>query len=147
MDPQIGPTQQVTTAQGIYNSSKYFLGETISFPGFRKTRFLQQVILCTFNSRTSRYNFIEGRDILQKGFILNHAQHRMTWDGISIPMSVDVRTNSTTVPPMTLFLCERQLTKTYTAGTLKIKTAKYEKVDPSTVANHCHHLSSFQKIN
>ena len=145
MDPQIGPTQQVTTTQGTYNSSNYFLGETISFPDFCKTRFLQQVILRNFNSRTSGYDFIVGSDVLQKGFILNHAQHCVIWDGISIPMSVDARTNSTTATPTTHFLCELQLTEAYTVGMFKIKTAKYEKVDPSTVANQCHHLSSFQK--
>ena len=110
-----------------------------------KTRFLQQVILHTFNSRTSRYNFIVGLDVLQKGFILDHAQHCVTWDGISIPMSVDARTNSMTVAPTTYFSCEHRWIETYAAGTIKIKNEKYEKVDPSTVADHCHHLLSIQK--
>ena len=129
VDPRIGPTQQVTTTQGTYNSTKYFLGETIYFPEFCKTRFIQQVTLRTFNSCTSRYDFIVGRDVLQKGFILDHAQHRVTWDGISIPMSVDARTDNITVAPTTHFSCEHQLNETYAAGTAKIKTAKYEKVE------------------
>ena len=122
--PRIGPTQQVTTTQGTYDSTKYFLGEVISFPEFCKTRFIQQVTLRTFNSCTSRYDFIVGRDVLQKGFILDHAQHQVTWDGISIPMSIDARTDNVTVAPTTHFSCEHQLNETYAAGTVKIKTAK-----------------------
>ena len=39
-----------------------------------------------FNSPTSRYDVIIGRDVLKYGFVLDHAYHTVTWDGLTIEM-------------------------------------------------------------
>ena len=53
VSPERGEAETVTTTQGTYSSQKYF------------------------NSSTSRYDFIVGRDILRFGFILDHAHNCM----------------------------------------------------------------------
>ena len=85
--PKQGPTQQVTTTQGNYSSSEYFDAQEIVFPDFCTTRKIPTLHLRTFSSATSRYDFIVGRDVLQMGFILDHEQNRITWDGLSIAMT------------------------------------------------------------
>ena len=144
--PLLGETQQVTTTQGIYESSKFFYAEQISFPEFCKTRYIPKIHLRTFLSPTSRYDFIVGRDVLRHGFILNHARHCVTWDGLTIPISKDARTDDTRLNTVTHFTCTHQSAEIYAAGTLKIKMAKYNKVAPQIVASQCNHLSAQQQL-
>ena len=40
-----------------------------------------------FNSSTSRYDTIISRDMLKYGFVLDHACHTVTWDGLTIEMA------------------------------------------------------------
>ena len=83
--------------------------------------------------------------MLRHGFILNHARHCVTWDGLSIPMSNNAHTNNNRTPTVTHFTCTHRSAKIYAAGTLKIKMAKYDKVDSQMVASQCNHLSSSQQ--
>ena len=140
VDPKWGDNQLVTTTQGTYSSKKYFNTSEIMFPEFCKTRMIPTVHLRTFSSDNSRYDFIVGRDILKLGFILDHAQSRIGWDGLSIPMTVQASTtkSATTV---THFSCMLTFAENYAIGTNKIKQAKYESISPNEVASQCSHLT------
>ena len=83
-------------------------------------------------SVTSRYDFIMGRDILRYGFILDHAHHHITWDGLSIPMTKHAPLNSTAAA-ITHYSCACTFSKQYAAGTTTIKEAKYESISPEEV--------------
>ena len=121
----------------------FFYTEQISFPEFCKTRYIPKVHLRTFSSATSRYDFIRGQVFSRHGFILNHARHCITWDGLTIPMPNDTGTNDNIEHTVT-----HRSAKIYAAGTgtLKIKIAKYDKVDPQIVPSQCNHLLSSQKL-
>ena len=139
-----GANQMVTTTQGTYNSTEYFNAEKLSFPECFKTRFIPLVHLRTFDSPTSHYDFIVGRDILKYGFIINHAQKRIEWDGLSIPMTSTSQQSSSPVP-VTQFSCKHTLYESHAAAVTKIKHTKYELFNPQDVATHCDHLLTSQQ--
>ena len=86
--PRLDEDQLVTSTQGTYASKKYFDTLEIMFPEFCKTRNIPTVHLRTFSSVNSQFDFIVGRDILKLGFILDHAQSRIIWACLSIPMTM-----------------------------------------------------------
>ena len=93
-----------------------------------------------YSNYNSRYDFIVGRDILRLGFILDHAQLRIVWDCLSIPMTVQALTTASATT-VTHFSCMLTFTENYAIGTNKIKQAKYESISPNEVASQCSHLS------
>ena len=99
------------------------------------------VHLRTFSSNNSRYDFIVGRDILKLGFILDHVQARIIWDGLSIPMTVQASTTSSAATA-THFSCKLTFAENYAIGTKKIKEAKYDSISPKEVISQCSHLST-----
>ena len=105
VEPRLGDGQLVTTSQDIYSSKKYFDASEIMFPELCKTRTIPTVHLRTFSSNNSRYNFIVGRDILKLGFILDHAQSRIVWNGLSIPMTVQASMIASTTTVHTSHTC------------------------------------------
>ena len=114
------------------------------FPEFCKTRIIPTVHLRTFVSINSRNDFIVGRDILKLGFILHHAQSRIMWDELSIPMTKQASPDPST-PTVTHFSCMLTYSENYAASVNKIKEAKYESVSPKEVAQKYMHLSSQQQ--
>ena len=140
VEPKWGDNQLVTTTQGTYSSKKYFDASEIMFLEFCKIRMIPTVHLRTFSSDNSRYNFIVGRDILKLGFILDHAQSRIVWDGLSIPMTVQALA-TTSAATVTHFSCMLTFAENYAIGTNKIKQAKYDSIFPNEVASQCSHLT------
>ena len=94
VSPERGEAETVTTTQGTYSSQKYF------------------------NSSTSRYDFIVGRDILRFGFILDHAHNCIIWDGLSIPMTMQASTTSSAATT-THFSCKLTFAENHAIGTKK----------------------------
>ena len=140
VEQKLGDDQLVTTTQGTYSSKNYFDASEIMFQEFCKTRMNPTVNLRAFSSNNSRYNFIVGRDILKLGFILDHAQTRILWDGLSIPMTVQAWTTASATT-VTHFSCVLTFAENYAIGTNKIKQAKYESISPNEVASQSSHLS------
>ena len=103
------------------------------------------VHLRTFSRDNSRYDFIIGRDILKLGFILDHAQSRIVWDGLSIPMTVQAST-ITSAATVTHFSCMLTFAENYATGTNKIKQAKYESISPNEVASQFSHLKKQEQL-
>ena len=120
VSPERGEAETVTTTQGTYSSQKYF------------------------NSSTSRYDFIVGRDILRFGFILDHAHNCIIWDGLSIPMTVHAPSTSHAAA-RTYFSCPHTFQATYAAAHTPIKEAKYESISSNEVAKQYTHLSSIDQ--
>ncbi len=85
--PKVGKAQAFTTTQGTYSAQNHVQSEEIFFPDFCKTRFLPKIQMRLFNSTRLRYDVIVGRDVLKLGFVLDHAQKRIVWDSLSIPVT------------------------------------------------------------
>ena len=83
-----GTSQSFTTTQGTYESSKIFIAKNIYFPDFCKSRKIPKIQTRLFNSPNSRYDVIIGRDILKHGFILDHSRNTISWDGLTISMTM-----------------------------------------------------------
>ncbi len=64
VNPKVGYPQEFTTIRGNYTSDGVMEAENLSSPEFCKTRLIPKFTLHIFNSPTSRYNIIIGRDIL-----------------------------------------------------------------------------------
>ena len=99
----LGPPQRFTTTQGTYSSPKYVKARNMSFPEFYKTRKIPFLQIRLFDSPSSRYDVIVGRDVLAHGFILDHARRVVTWDDLSIPMVPTSALYDQTIP--TYFNC------------------------------------------
>lgn len=83
---KMGALQSFTTTQGTDESSKFYVGSNIFFPDFCKSRKISEITMRLFNSPVSRYDVIISRDVLKYGFVLDHACHTATWDGLTIEM-------------------------------------------------------------
>ena len=129
----IGSDQQVTTTQDSYSAKEYFDTSKITFFYFCKTCHVPYVHLILFHSPSYCYNFIVGRDTLRYGIIIDHVRNCITWDGLLVPMTIDVRSPASSVIAITYCTCAPTLHKVYTMGITKIKEAKYEKVVPDKV--------------
>ena len=101
-----------------------------------RTRKIPEISLRLFNSPKSRYDIITGRDVLKKGFVLDHARNIISWDALSIEMTKAVSTSSN----MNIsFTCALAAAAIYASSAEKILHAKYEKTSPLEVVNKCHH--------
>ena len=86
IQPKIGHPQEFMTTQGMYISDGVLHVEQISFPQFCKTHRIMNLIVRLFDSPTSQCNIILCCDVLPYGFVLDHKNNCVTWDGHSIPM-------------------------------------------------------------
>ena len=134
---KIGLPQTFTTTQGIYKTNKFFIAEGIFFLDFCKSWQIPPVHMRTFNSPNSRYDIIVGRDVLAQGFILNHCDHTITWDGLTVPMH-QTSTIASLVP--TIFSCAHMAAEVYAGQASTILHAKYNRTSPTDVPNKCNHL-------
>ena len=134
--------QSFTTTQGMYKSSKYYIGENIFFPDFCKSRKIPEISFRLFGSLKSRYDIIIGRDVSKYGFVLDHARSIILWDGLSIEMT---RATSHSSNMDTSFSCALTATSVYASSTEKILHAKYKKTSLTEVINKCHHLNTVNK--
>jgi len=100
--PRVGSVQQYTTTQGTYRAQNYVLAEEILFPDFCKSRIIPSIKIRLFDSPTSRYDVIIGRDVLSNGFVLDHAKNTIAWDGLSVPMTPI--TPNVPTPPVATYL-------------------------------------------
>ena len=73
VQPQTGHPQQFTTTQGNYVSDRIIKITKIFFPQFCKARYVPNVSVRIFDSPTSQYDIIFGRDVLTCGFLLDHS--------------------------------------------------------------------------
>ena len=113
----------------------------IVFPAFCKSRRIPNVNIRLFDSPSSRYDVIIGRDVLAFGFVLDHAKHVVTWGGLSVPM-IPSSPNVPTTNVATYFQCtDSATTQVYASGTERILDANYDRMDPTEVARLCTHLS------
>ena len=142
--PRMGTTQQFTTTQGTYQTQEYVVAREIIFPDFCKSRKIPQVNIRLFNSPTSRYDVIVGRDILTSGFVLDHSHNVITWDGLSVPMT-PLRTPNAVPPVATYFQCTDTAKAVYATGGTPILDAKYDRINPHDVAHQCTHLSATER--
>ena len=136
---KIGTAQSFTTTQGSYKSSKYFMANNIFFPDFCRARRIPEIVMRLFNSPMSRYDVIISRDVLRYEFVLDHARHTVTWDGLTIEMT---RAATQTNPTSTSFTCSFSAEQIYANEKTKILHAKYDKALPTDVVQTCTHLSS-----
>ena len=83
-----GVSQSFTTTQGTYESSKIYFGKNIYFPDFCNSRNIPKIQLWLFNGPKSWFDVIIGRDILKHRFVLDHSRNTITWDGLTIPMTM-----------------------------------------------------------
>ena len=86
----------------------------------------------------SRYNVIIGRDVLKQGFVFNHAQNTVTWDGLTISMAVATQKPSSIT---TSFTCAHAAAEVYTNADTTILQAKYDKSSPQEAVDKCVHLN------
>ncbi len=140
VSPKLGEPQKFTTTQGTYSSQEIVTGTEIFFPDFCKTRIIPDHTFRLFTSPTSCYDVIIGRNLLQHGFVLDHGQNLITWDGLTIPMH-RVSHAPTASPAMTSFSCAHTANSVYAATTAHILHAKYERVTPDDVIAQSTHLS------
>ena len=92
----------------------------------------------------SRYNVIIGRDVLKQGFVFNHAQNTVTWDGLTISMTVATQKPSSIT---TSFTCAHAAAEVYTNAETTILHAKYDKSSPQEVVDKCMHLNDTNRAS
>ena len=120
--PKTGEWPQATSTQGTYQSSKYFMGSNIFFLDFCKSRRIPKIKMRLFDSPLSRYDVIVGHGVLRCGFVLDHARHTVTWDGLTIEMATSKPKLSTSTTCFSYALSSAQI---YANSTSKIMRAKY----------------------
>ena len=133
VQPQTGHPQQFTTTQGNYVSDGILKIKKIFFPQFCKARYVPNVSVRIFDSPTSWYDVIFGRDVLTCGFVLDHSTKKISRDGLSIPMTMETAHAPTDHYICTHFQCALSFHASYAAATHKILDAKYEKISPDGV--------------
>ena len=127
-------------------SQEKFYGKNLFFPNFCKTCTIPSTNVQMFDSPYSQYDNIIGRDILGHGFILDHAQNVITWDGLSVPIyESTTSTTSTSTTVTTNFSCPYTALTIYAASSQPILKAKYERSLPQDVVRICMHLSDSQQ--
>ena len=83
---------------------------------------------------TSRYAFIVGHDILKFGFILDYVHNFISWDGLSIHMTLYAREPSSAVV-VTHFSYTHTFNENYATCINKINEAKYDLIYPEEIAS------------
>ena len=121
---------------------KLWMDEIYILPNFCKSRSILEVQFRLFNSPNSRYDVITGRDVLKHGFVLNHARNTVTWDGLTISMTVATQTPSSIT---TSFTSAQAAIEVYTNSVTTILHAKYYKFSPQEVVDKCVHLAADNK--
>ena len=123
--------------QGIYETSEIFNARNFFPPDFWKSRSMPEIQLRLFNSPKSRYDVIIGCDVLKSGFMLEHARNTVTWDGLTISLTLATKT----LPSVTTsFSCAHTAWAVYTSTATTILQAKYDKFSPQDIVSKCVHL-------
>ena len=131
------------------NQKKILWQERFHFQRICKTWYVPSITVRTFHSPGSQYDIIVVWDILRLGFILDHVHKIVTWDGLSIPMVVQVPDLRSSPKLVTHYTCKvsTALHQTFAINKLSIKEAKYEKFTPQQVADKSPHLKPDQKFS
>ena len=133
-----GKEQKFHTTQGSYSSSDFIVGNSIRFPEFTNSRAIPQLEFRIFDNPYSKYDMIVGRDVLHRGFIIDHKEKSVTWDKIKIPM-MEVEINT---PEVETHFTSTQLYKELHANEVRrITESNYESIEIEEVVEQCQHLS------
>ena len=117
--------------------ASFSLPKEIFFPDFCKSRQIPTVHMRTFNSPNSKYDITVGRGIIAQGFILNHFEHTITLDGLTVPMH---QTSTIASPVPTSFSCAHTAAEVYAGQASTILHAKYNRTSTADVVHKCEHL-------
>jgi len=106
---------------------------------------LSETKIITWNllvfEKTTKYNMILGRDLLQDlGILLNFKDQTITWEEVSIPMR-----DPNTLMEENFVIHESEILYEATERTKRILEAKYEAVTLQEIIDGCDHLNSDEK--
>ena len=149
VEPMLGHPQEFTTTQGSYRSDGIISITKLTFPQFCKSREIPNVVARVFDSPTSQYDIILGRDVLSYGFVLDHGTKQIIWDGLSIPMVSPKQSRTSNGRSMyvcTHYQCAASARSSYAAESRKILDAKYDPVSPDDVIAVCPLLNEQNKL-
>lgn len=145
----IGHPQEFTTTQGGYWSDEIIFIAKLSFPQFCKSRVIPNMVARVFDSPTSQYNIILGRNVLSYSLVLDHGTRKIAWDGLSIPMvslTNLIALNERLTNVGMHYQCAMSVRTSHAAAARKISNAKYEPVSPNDIIALCPHLMEQNRV-